>query len=122
MRLDTRMTERERRMGREGSQGRVGWRGEALAWSAADMLRRETRGGVGYRGSWGWGRAGVRRMLGRCAARGCVHGRGGGVCGVCVVSVAAAGWAPPACVWRAVGHTHRRARGAARRHLSQART
>ena len=38
------------------------------------------------------------------------------------ISVAAAGWAPPACVWRAVGHTHRRARGAALRHSSRART
>ena len=84
MRLEMRVREGERRMRREGSQGRVGWRGEALAWSAADMRRREIRGGGGYRGSWGRGRAGVRRMLGRCAARGCVHGRGGGVCGVYV--------------------------------------
>jgi hypothetical protein len=32
-------------MGREGSQGRMGWLGEAVAWSVADMLSREIRGG-----------------------------------------------------------------------------
>jgi hypothetical protein len=42
------MREGERRMGQEGSQGRMGWQGEALAWSVADMRHREIRGGGGY--------------------------------------------------------------------------
>jgi hypothetical protein len=60
----------------------------------------------------------VRRMLlGHCAARGRVHGCGAAMCGACVVLVAGAGPARPACVWCAVGHTH-----SAPRHSSKVRT